>query len=78
MTTTLSTTGTTTEPSSGGSNGAVRLDAMLALAERLGCEALATGHYARVAEADHPSGPLLRVAAEVPGAEETLEALAPG
>jgi tRNA-uridine 2-sulfurtransferase len=45
-------------------NGSVRIDAMLALAERLGCEALATGHYARVAESDHPSGPLLRVAAD--------------
>jgi tRNA-specific 2-thiouridylase len=29
-------------------NGHVRLDAMLALAEQLGAEALATGHYARV------------------------------
>jgi tRNA-specific 2-thiouridylase len=40
----------------------VRLDAMLELAERLGCDALATGHYARVAEPDHRDGPLLRVA----------------
>jgi tRNA-uridine 2-sulfurtransferase len=40
-------------------NGSVRLDAMLALGERLGARTLATGHYARV----HP-GPLLRVAAE--------------
>jgi tRNA-specific 2-thiouridylase len=31
-------------------NGNVRLDAMLDLAQRLGCEALATGHYARVGE----------------------------
>jgi len=31
-------------------NGSVRLDAMLELARRLGCETLATGHYARVAE----------------------------
>lgn len=31
-------------------NGSVRLDAMLALADRLGAEALATGHYARVGE----------------------------
>src|SRR5947209_1323313 len=29
-------------------NGFVRLDAMLELADRLGCRALATGHYARV------------------------------
>jgi tRNA-specific 2-thiouridylase len=47
-----------------GCNGHVRLDAMLALAERLGCEALATGHYARKAETDHQAGPLLRVAAD--------------
>ncbi|HEV2981899.1 MAG TPA: tRNA 2-thiouridine(34) synthase MnmA [Solirubrobacteraceae bacterium] len=40
-------------------NGSVRLDAMLALGERLGARALATGHYARL-----HSGPLLRVAAE--------------
>jgi tRNA-uridine 2-sulfurtransferase len=40
-------------------NGSVRLDAMLALGERLGTRTLATGHYARV----HP-GPLLGVAAE--------------
>jgi tRNA-specific 2-thiouridylase len=31
-------------------NGAVRLDAMLALADRLGAAALATGHYARVGD----------------------------
>jgi tRNA-specific 2-thiouridylase len=37
-------------------NASVRLDAMLALARRLGAPALATGHYARV------SGGLLRVA----------------
>ena len=47
-----------------GCNGHVRLDAMLALAERLGCEELATGHYARLAEADDHRGPLLRVAAD--------------
>jgi tRNA-specific 2-thiouridylase len=40
-------------------NGSVRLDAMLALGERLGARTLATGHYARVRP-----GPLLRVAAE--------------
>jgi tRNA-specific 2-thiouridylase len=33
-----------------GCNGHVRLDAMLALADRLGCDSLATGHYARIAE----------------------------
>jgi len=40
-------------------NGNVRLDAMLELAERLGSQTLATGHYARVEE-----GPLLRVAVD--------------
>jgi tRNA-specific 2-thiouridylase len=40
-------------------NGSVRLDAMLALAERLGAGRLATGHYARI-----EPGPLLRVAAD--------------
>jgi tRNA-specific 2-thiouridylase len=45
-------------------NGSVRLDAMLELAARLGCEALATGHYARVVR-DAPDGePLLRMAAD--------------
>ena len=48
-----------------GCNGHVRLDAMLELADRLGCEWLATGHYARVAEEGHPDGPLLRIAADV-------------
>ena len=33
-----------------GCNGHVRLDAMLDLAEHLGADALATGHYARIAE----------------------------
>ena len=47
-----------------GCNGHVRLDAMLALADRLGCDGLATGHYARIAERDHEHGPLLRVAAD--------------
>jgi tRNA-uridine 2-sulfurtransferase len=47
-----------------GCNGHVRLDAMLALADRLGCATLATGHYARVAERQHEAGPLLRVAAD--------------
>jgi tRNA-uridine 2-sulfurtransferase len=44
-------------------NGNVRLDAMLELADRLGAEGLATGHYARV-ERDG-SLPLLRTAADV-------------
>jgi tRNA-specific 2-thiouridylase len=47
-----------------GCNGHVRLDAMLELADRLGARKLATGHYARIAEADHERGPLLRVAAD--------------
>ncbi len=40
-------------------NGHVRLDAMLELAERLGAETLATGHYARVSDEG-----LLRVASD--------------
>jgi tRNA-uridine 2-sulfurtransferase len=61
-----------------GCNGHVRLDAMLELADRLGCERLATGHYARLAEADDPWGPLLRVAAD-PAKDQTymLAALSP-
>ncbi|HLJ03788.1 MAG TPA: tRNA 2-thiouridine(34) synthase MnmA [Solirubrobacteraceae bacterium] len=61
-----------------GCNGHVRLDAMLALADRLGCRRLATGHYARVAEAGHPDGPLLRQAADA-AKDQTymLAALAP-
>ena len=61
-----------------GCNGHVRLDAMLDLAERLGCERLATGHYARVAEPDAAAGPLLRVAAD-PAKDQTymLAALSP-
>jgi tRNA-specific 2-thiouridylase len=61
-----------------GCNGHVRLDAMLGLADRLGCETLATGHYARTAEPDHPSGPLLRAAAD-PAKDQTymLAALSP-
>jgi tRNA-specific 2-thiouridylase len=43
-------------------NGNVRLDAMLELAERLGAETLATGHYARVEDGPVPEGPLLRTA----------------
>jgi tRNA-specific 2-thiouridylase len=45
-------------------NGNVRLDAMLELADRLGAATLATGHYARVVEVDHPDGPLLAAAAD--------------
>jgi tRNA-specific 2-thiouridylase len=61
-----------------GCNGHVRLDAMLALADRLGCEELATGHYARIAEQDHPDGPLLRLATDA-AKDQTymLAALAP-
>ena len=60
-------------------NGHVRLDAMLELADTLGCEHLATGHYARLAELDHRAGPLLRVAAD-PAKDQSymLAALAPG
>ena len=54
-------------------NGSVRLDAMLALGERLGARTLATGHYARV----DPGG-LLRVAAdERKDQSYVLAALAP-
>src|SRR6202044_2387022 len=62
-----------------GCNGHVRLDAMLDLADRLGCDRLATGDYARIAEADHADGPLLRVAADL-AKDQTymLAALAPG
>jgi tRNA-specific 2-thiouridylase len=61
-----------------GCNGHVRLDAMLELADRLGCEWLATGHYARVSECDHEAGPLLRAAADA-AKDQTymLSALAP-
>jgi tRNA-uridine 2-sulfurtransferase len=38
-------------------NGSVRIDAMLALADRIGAAALATGHYARLS--DDGDGPLL-------------------
>lgn len=54
-------------------NGSVRLDAMLELAERLGSETLATGHYARVCD-----GPLLRTAADITKDQSyVLSALAP-
>jgi tRNA-specific 2-thiouridylase len=57
-------------------NGQVRFDAMLALAERLGAGALATGHYARI---EHDAeGPLLARAAD-PNKDQTymLSALPP-
>ncbi len=59
-------------------NGHVRLDAMLALADRLGCRELATGHYARTVDHDDPQGPLLRTAAD-PAKDQTymLAALSP-
>jgi tRNA-specific 2-thiouridylase len=59
-------------------NGHVRLDEMLAFADRLGCERLATGHYARTAEEDDDAGPLLRLAAD-PAKDQTymLAALSP-
>jgi tRNA-specific 2-thiouridylase len=57
-------------------NGHVRLDAMLDLARRLGAEALATGHYARIVH--DGAGPLLRAAAD-PAKDQSymLAALAP-
>jgi tRNA-specific 2-thiouridylase len=61
-----------------GCNGHVRLDALLEVADRLGCEHLATGHYARVVEQDDAAGPLLHAAAD-PGKDQTymLSALSP-
>jgi tRNA-specific 2-thiouridylase len=61
-----------------GCNGHVRLDAMLALAERLGAGRLATGHYARIAEPEDDRGPLLRAAVDA-AKDQTymLAALAP-
>ncbi|HWD63847.1 MAG TPA: tRNA 2-thiouridine(34) synthase MnmA [Solirubrobacteraceae bacterium] len=47
-----------------GCNGHVRLDAMIALADRLGCRHLATGHYARLKDG------LLRTAAD-PAKDQT-------
>ena len=43
-------------------NGELRIDAMIALANRLGAAKLATGHYARIV--DDGSGPLLAAAAD--------------
>jgi len=58
-------------------NGRVRLDAMIALADRLGASGLATGHYARIAR--DAEGPLLVSPAD-PSKDQTymLSALAPG
>lgn len=54
-------------------NGEVRLDAMIELADRLGAEALVTGHYARVREG------LLRVAADSEKDQSySLAAVSPG
>ncbi|MDX6584259.1 MAG: tRNA-uridine 2-sulfurtransferase [Solirubrobacterales bacterium] len=57
-------------------NGELRIDAMLALADRLGAAALATGHYARLV--DDGEGPLLTAAAD-PAKDQTymLSGLAP-
>jgi tRNA-uridine 2-sulfurtransferase len=57
-------------------NGDLRIDAMLALADRLGASALATGHYARVV--DDGDGPLLAAASDA-GKDQTymLSALRP-
>jgi tRNA-specific 2-thiouridylase len=61
-----------------GCNGHVRLDAMLELAQRLGCDRLATGHYARIAQSGDGDGPVLRAAAD-PAKDQTymLAALSP-
>jgi tRNA-specific 2-thiouridylase len=57
-------------------NGELRIDAMIALADRLGAAKLVTGHYARIA--DDGSGPLLAGAAD-DAKDQTymLSALAP-
>jgi tRNA-specific 2-thiouridylase len=58
-------------------NGIVRFDAMLALADRLGAQALATGHYARIEEDD--DGPLLALADDREKDQAyMLSALSPG
>jgi len=49
-------------------NGELRIDAMAELAERLGADGLATGHYARIA--DDGEGPLLTAAAD-PAKDQT-------
>jgi tRNA-specific 2-thiouridylase len=43
-------------------NGQVRLDGMIELADRLGADGLATGHYARVDSGEGSAQPLLRLA----------------
>jgi tRNA-specific 2-thiouridylase len=57
-------------------NGELRIDAMIALADRLGAAKLVTGHYARIA--DDGSGPLLAGSAD-PAKDQTymLSGLAP-
>jgi tRNA-specific 2-thiouridylase len=59
-------------------NGKVRLDAMLELADRLGAQTLATGHYART-ESSEDGEPLLRMAVDE-GKDQSyaLAALSPG
>lgn len=61
-----------------GCNGHVRLDAMIELADKLGCATLATGHYARVQQGNDNTQPLLRLAAD-PAKDQTymLAALSP-
>ena len=61
-----------------GCNGHVRLDAMLELADRLGCAAAGHRPLRPPAEAEDPRGPLLRLAAD-PAKDQTymLSALAP-
>jgi tRNA-uridine 2-sulfurtransferase len=49
-------------------NGQVRIEPMIGVAERLGAEGLATGHYARID--DDGDGPLLAAAAD-PGKDQT-------
>ena len=58
-------------------NGDLRIDAMIALGDRLGCDALATGHYARLV--DDGEGPLLAAPAD-PAKDQTymLSGLRPG
>ena len=58
-------------------NGDLRIDAMIALADRLGAETLTTGHYARIV--DDGSGPLLSAAGD-PRKDQTymLSGLGPG
>jgi len=58
-------------------NGELRIDAMIALADRLGAARLATGHYARIV--DDGAGPLLsRAADDAKDQTYMLSALRPG